>query len=152
MIEYVHGDLLKADAQALVNPVNCVGVMGKGLALQFKQAYPGNDISYRAACERGELRPGTLHVYQLKAPMLDPRYIVNFPTKHHWRDRSRLDDVERGLDALVEWLQESGVHSIAVPMLGCGLGGLAWADVRPRIEHAFEAIPNVRVLVYGPER
>lgn len=152
MITYVSGDLLKADAQALVNPVNCVGVMGKGLALQFKQAYPGNDISYRAACERGELRPGTLHVYQVRPLGQAPRWIVNVPTKRHWRDASRIEDVESGLGALVAWVQQADVRSIAVPALGCGLGGLAWSDVRPLIDRAFDATPDVRVLVYGPER
>ncbi len=149
MVIYTAGDVLDADAEALVNTVNCVGVMGKGLALQFREAYPGNYAAYRDACRRGEVVPGRLFVWAtVKAG--NPRCIVNFPTKRHWRGRSRMEDIEAGLHALVEFVREQGVRSIALPPLGCGLGGLDWAQVRPRIEAAFVELPEARVLVYAP--
>src|SRR5207237_3794364 len=104
MIERVQGDLLQADVDALVNAVNCVGVMGRGIALQFKTAYPDNYEFYRAACERKQLRPGAMLVYERK-PLGNPRYIINFPTKRHWKEKSRLDDIKAGLSALVKEVQ-----------------------------------------------
>lgn len=149
MIERTTGNLLEAQAQALVNTVNCVGVMGKGIALQFKQAFPDNYAFYRAACERGEVRPGQMLVYD-SGQMLQPRYIVNFPTKRHWKDRSRIEDIEAGLEALVREVQSRGIRSIAIPPLGAGSGGLDWADVRPRIERAFAPLEDVQVILYEP--
>jgi O-acetyl-ADP-ribose deacetylase (regulator of RNase III) len=149
MITFVTGDLLRADADALVNPVNCVGVMGKGLAAQFKRAFPAAFDSYRAACRRGDVVPGRMHIFETGATTA-PRYLVHFPTKRHWRDKSRLGDIEAGLTALVDDVKRLGIRSIAVPPLGCGLGGLDWNDVRPRIEHAFATAPDVRVLLYEP--
>lgn len=149
MIEETRGNLLSADAEALVNTVNCVGVMGKGVALQFKQAYPEMARAYAKACEREELQPGrTLvwHTGQLK----NPRCIINFPTKKHWIGKSRYEYIESGLEALVEQVRSLGIRSIAVPPLGCGNGGLDWAKVRPMIERAFSSVPDVRVLLYAP--
>lgn len=148
MIERTQGDLLQADAEAIVNAVNCVGVMGKGIALQFRYAYPDNYKVYRAACQRGEVRPSTMLVYEMLD--LHPRYLINFPTKRHWRDKSRMEDIEAGLVALVEVVRDRAIASIAMPALGCGLGGLEWATVRPKIESAFADLPHVRVLLYEP--
>jgi len=149
MIEDARGNLLQADAEALVNTVNCVGYMGKGLALQFRQAYPANYETYAAACRTGEVRPGRMLVYETAA-LVGPRYIINFPTKRHWRGKSRYEDIEAGLCALVQEVRERGIRSVAVPPLGCGLGGLEWERVRLMIQGAFAAHPEVRVLLYAP--
>jgi O-acetyl-ADP-ribose deacetylase (regulator of RNase III) len=149
MIEAGSGDLLDADVEALVNTVNTVGVMGKGLALQFKRRFPANFNAYAAACKRGEVEIGRMHVVETKEPT-GPRYIINFPTKKHWRDKSRLEYVHAGLNALGEEIRARGIRSIAVPPLGCGLGGLAWSDVEPMIERAVAALSDVRVVVFAP--
>ena len=144
------GNLLDADAQALVNPVNCVGVMGKGLALQFKQAFPANYAAYRAACGRGEVQPGRMFVTETGA-QTGPQFLINFPTKRDWRSASRLDDIETGLTALVAEVEARDIRSLALPALGCGLGGLDWEAVGPQIVNAFVALPDVRVLLYVPQ-
>jgi O-acetyl-ADP-ribose deacetylase (regulator of RNase III) len=149
MIEAGSGDLLDADVEALVNTVNTVGVMGKGLALQFKRRFPANFAAYAAACKRGDVEIGRMLVVETKEPA-GPRYIINFPTKKHWRDPSQLEYVGAGLSALVDEIRAFGVHSIAVPSLGCGLGGLAWSDVEPLIERAVATLPEVRVVVFSP--
>ena len=149
MIRYTTGNILDAEAEALVNTVNCVGVMGRGIALQFKHAFPENNKSYEAACARKEVVPGRMFVFDTGELTL-PRYIINFPTKRHWRGKSRMEDILSGLDALTEEVRRRGIRSIAVPPLGSGLGGLDWADVRPHIERAMEALPDVAVLVYEP--
>lgn len=148
MIMIVRGDIINAGVEVLVNPVNCVGVMGKGLALQFKRAFPGNFRSYEAACRRGVVRPGSMFVYPVGEG--NPRYVINFPTKRHWRDGSVIGDIESGLLSLVGEVRGLGVVSVAVPPLGCGLGGLDWCDVRPLIEGAFSALPDARVLLFEP--
>lgn len=150
MIDYVQGDLLAANAEALVNAVNIVGVMGKGIALQFKRSYPGVFKSYERACKAGELRLGRVFVCELPRHAVRPRWIVNFPTKGHWRDRSQLADIESGLADLVATVHRLELRSIAIPPLGCGNGGLNWQDVRPLIERAFEGLPEVRVLLFAP--
>jgi len=149
MIQLQRGNLLQVDAEALVNTVNCVGVMGKGIALQFKQAYPENFREYERACRAGEVQVGRMFVYST-GEFLNPKYIINFPTKRHWKGKSRLSDVEAGLRALVEDVSRLGIRSIAVPPLGCGNGGLAWNEVRPLIEAAFEALPDVEVYLFEP--
>lgn len=149
MIELTRGNILKVDAEALVNTVNCVGFMGRGLALQFKRSFPENFRVYEAACKRGEVRPGHMLVVET-GQLTNPRYIVNFPTKRHWRANSQLPDIEAGLEALVAEVKRRNLRSIAVPPLGCGLGGLDWRDVRPRIERALAAVPDVRVLLFEP--
>jgi O-acetyl-ADP-ribose deacetylase (regulator of RNase III) len=149
MIEPAHGNLLTADAQALVNAVNCVGSMGKGIALQFKQAFPANFKAYEAACAAGAVMPGRMLIHD-HGGLANPRWIVNFPTKRHWRDKSRLRDIASGLKALIADVRRLGIRSIAVPALGCGLGGLDWIVVRPMIEEAFSALPDVRVLLFEP--
>ncbi len=149
MIEIGRGNLLTADVEAIVNTVNTVGVMGKGIALQVKRAFPEVYTAYRAACDRGEVRLGQMFVHD-RGVLGAGRYIIDFPTKGHWRSRSRLADVESGLTDLVRVVEELGLASIAVPALGCGNGGLAWDDVRPRIERAFEALSEVRVVLFPP--
>ncbi len=149
MIERTTGNLLEAQVQALVNTVNCVGVMGKGIALQFKQAFRDNYAFYRAACERGQVRLGQVLVYD-SGQMIQPRYIINFPTKRHWKDKSRIEDIEAGLESLVHEVRSRGIQSIAIPPLGAGSGGLNWADVRPRIERAFAPLKDVQVKLYEP--
>ena len=153
MIEYQTGDILKADVQALVNTVNCVGVMGKGLALQFKLKYPENFRAYAKVCNKGELEPGQLFVFdrgQLFEADQQPRYIVNFPTKKHWRPPSKLDYIEHGMEALVNEVQQRGIKSVAIPPLGCGNGGLDWDDVETIIRRHMEALPDTRVVLYPP--
>lgn len=149
MITKAEGNLLDADVDALVNTVNTVGVMGKGLALQFKRAFPDMFAEYAAAAERGDLSLGQMHVWPVER--LDgPRYIINFPTKGHWRSGSKIADVERGLDDLVRVIGELGINSIAIPPLGCGNGGLDWGVVEPLIRSKLSAHPTVDVLLYPP--
>ncbi|MFN8816652.1 MAG: macro domain-containing protein [bacterium] len=143
------GDILKTDVEAVVNTVNCVGVMGRGIALQFKNRYPGNFRAYKAACDRGEVRPGRMFVYDVGAAKT-PRYIINFPTKRHWREGSRMEDIASGLAALREELVARSIRSVAVPPLGCGLGGLDWEQVRPMIVEALDGLRDVRVVLYEP--
>ncbi|HEX8670889.1 MAG TPA: macro domain-containing protein [Longimicrobium sp.] len=149
MIRTAQGNLLEAPVEALVNTVNCVGVMGKGIALQFKQAFPANYKAYESACNANMVVPGRMLVHD-HGMLIQPRYVINFPTKRHWRGDSRMEDIEAGLTALVEEVRARGIRSIAVPPLGCGLGGLDWAEVRPKIEAAFAALPDVDVLLYEP--
>lgn len=150
MIEPKSGDVLRADAEALVNSVNCVGVMGRGVALQFRKAFPENYEAYRKVCDRKGLRPGTVFVHDLNR-LTNPRFVINFPTKEHWKAKSRIEDIETGLGALVREVRARKIQSIAVPPLGCGLGGLRWAKVKPLIEEAFRDVPDVRVLLYQPK-
>lgn len=149
MIDITRGNLLMADAEALVNTVNCVGYMGKGMALQFKQAFPANFKAYEAACAAEQVVPGRMLIHD-NGGLVNPRWIINFPTKRHWRGKSRLEDIASGLKALVADVQRLGIRSIAVPPLGCGLGGLDWAVVRPMIETAFSVLPDVKVLLFEP--
>jgi len=150
MIELKTGDILREDAEALVNTVNCVGFMGRGIALQFKRAFPENFKAYAAACRRHEVQPGRMFVFDT-GKLTHPRYIINFPTKRHWRGKSRIEDIEAGLEALVAVIRERGIRSIAIPPLGAGLGGLEWAEVRPRIERALLPLADVRVVVFEPQ-
>jgi O-acetyl-ADP-ribose deacetylase (regulator of RNase III) len=149
MIEYKSGDILAEQAEALVNTVNCVGFMGRGIALQFKKAWPENFQAYTAACRRQEVQPGRMLVFETRQ-LTPPRYIINFPTKRHWQGRSRIEDIEAGLEALVGEVRRRGIRSIAVPPLGAGLGGLDWAEVRARIERALGDLPGVQVIVFEP--
>ncbi|MYW29722.1 type II toxin-antitoxin system antitoxin DNA ADP-ribosyl glycohydrolase DarG [Streptomyces sp. SID2119] len=149
MITRGTGNLLLADVDALVNTVNTVGVMGKGIALQFKRAFPDNFSDYKASCERGEVTVGRMHVHDLHQ-VSNPRFIVNFPTKRHWRSSSRLEDIASGLVALRDEIVKRGIESIAVPPLGCGNGGLSWSDVEPMIRQTLGTIPGVEVRVWEP--
>ena len=147
MIRCGEGDLLAAAVDALVNPVNCVGVMGKGLARQFRDAWPAMFRAYATACASGEVVPGRMHVWATGEAQ--PRFVVNFPTKRHFRSRSRLLDVDAGLEDLVRVVCEREVRSLAVPALGAGLGGLDWSEVRPRIVRALEPL-DADVWLFEP--
>lgn len=149
MIEFKTGNILKADAEALVNTVNCVGIMGRGIALQFKSNFPENFKAYKAACTREEVRPGRMFVFETRR-LTNPKFIINFPTKRHWLGKSRMEDIEAGLQALVEEIHARHIRSIAIPPLGSGLGGLNWADVRPLIDAAFRGIDDLHAIVFEP--
>lgn len=149
MIEYKTGDIFTEDVDAIVNSVNCVGVMGRGIALQFKNMYPDNFKAYAAACERGEVKPGRMFVFETNQ-LTRPSYIVNFPTKRHWRGKSRIADIESGLVALSHEIVELGIKSIAIPPLGSDLGGLKWSDVRLLIEEALRSHTDLQVIVFEP--
>ncbi len=149
MIKFTQGDILNADAEALVNTVNCVGVMGRGIALQFKEAFPDNFNAYVAACRRNELQPGKMFVFE-RHQLGNPKVIINFPTKRHWRGQSRLGDVEAGLHSLVQVIRERQITSVAIPPLGSGLGGLDWKQVRSRIEQNLADLENVSIVVFEP--
>ena len=149
MIEFKTGDILAEDVEALVNSVNCVGVMGRGIALQFKRAFPENFKAYEAACKRNEVKPGRMYVFPT-GELAGPRYIINFPTKRHWRGKSRMEDIEAGLTALAQEIHERGIRSIALPPLGSGLGGLEWQAVRQRIKARLRELTDVAIVVFEP--
>jgi O-acetyl-ADP-ribose deacetylase (regulator of RNase III) len=148
MIEFKQGNILDENAVALVNTVNCVGVMGKGIALQFKQVFPEVFKEYKKACTAKEVKPGEMFI--VSTGKLFPRYAINFPTKRHWKEPSRIEDIQSGLEALVTDIQRLGIESIAIPPLGCGNGGLDWNDVKPLILKAFENLPEVKVIIFEP--
>ena len=149
MIRYTTGNLLLADVEALVNTVNTVGVMGKGVALQFKETFPHNFHAYEKACTRGEVQIGRMFVTE--TGRLDgPRWIINFPTKKNWRHPSKLDYVRVGLADLVRVIRERHIKSVALPPLGCGYGGLNWPQVKQAIEATLAQLPDVDVMVYPP--
>lgn len=149
MITYVTGDLLKSNAECLVNTVNCEGYMGKGIAYQFKMAYPENNKEYVKACKSGRLYIGTLHYFSEKGKL-----IVNFPTKDKWRSKSKIEYIDIGLDNLVRLIQDSNIKSIAIPPLGSGNGGLEWSSVKDLIEQKLELIfiKDVNIIVYEPSK
>lgn len=149
IIEKTSGSLLESNVDALVNTVNCVGVMGKGLALQFKRTYPENFKAYAKACAHRELMLGKMHVFETQKTK--PRYIINFPTKDHWKGKSRLIDVENGLIALKSEITRLNIKSIAIPPLGCGNGGLNWSQVQQLIENALADLNDVEILLYSPQ-
>jgi O-acetyl-ADP-ribose deacetylase (regulator of RNase III) len=149
MVDFRTGDILRTDAEALVNTVNCVGIMGRGVALQFKKAFPENFKAYETACKRHEVQPGRMFVYET-GYVGNPKFIINFPTKRHWRGKSRIEDIESGLRALAEVVKERHIRTLAMPPLGSGLGGLYWPDVRQRIEEFTRTLPNVSFTVFEP--
>lgn len=149
MIRFKLGNILTEDVEALVNTVNCVGVMGRGIALQFKKAYPDNFRAYAKACKLQQVRLGHMFVYETDT-ITNPRHIVNFPTKKHWRDGSRLSYIETGLDDLVRVIKEHDIHSIAIPPLGSGLGGLDWIDVRSLIENRLRDLADLQIVIFEP--
>lgn len=149
MITFTKGNLLSACAEALVNTVNTVGIMGKGVALMFKETFPENFKIYEAACRRGEVRVGQMLVTERRL-LGGPKWIINFPTKEHWRNPSKLEWIEAGLDDLVRVIKEKKIQSIALPPLGSGNGGLNWDEVRPIVEERLGCLPDVQVIVYEP--
>ena len=150
MIEWKEGNILEADAEALVNTVNTVGVMGKGIALQFKRAFPAMFSEYQRLGKAGKLVVGQMHVFD-QGILAKPRYIINFPTKKDWRAPSQISYIQSGLESLIKELQEREIRSVAIPPLGCGSGGLRWIDVRPMIEQAMVRLPMVEAFVYAPQ-
>lgn len=142
-------NFFNADAEALVNTVNCVGVMGRGIALQFKKRFPENFDEYAIACKRKEVIPGKMFVHRTGS-MINPRFIINFPTKRHWRGTSRIEDIESGLSDLKQVIIKNAIKSIAIPPLGCGLGGLDWKIVRSKIENALQDLTEVKILLFEP--
>jgi O-acetyl-ADP-ribose deacetylase (regulator of RNase III) len=149
MIHESKGNLLRADAEALVNTVNCVGYMGKGIALQFKQAFPDNFREYEKACRLGNMKPGKVFVFET-GMMMNPKYIINFPTKRHWRGNSRIEDIKDGLTSLVDEINRLKIKSIAIPPLGCGNGGLDWKIVKPLVQNVLDDIADIDVFLFAP--
>ena len=149
MIRYTQGNLLDAPSDALVNTVNEDGVMGKGIALMFREAFPESARVYEQAAKRGEVRVGHVLVTQHKA-LFGPRWIIHFPTKRHWRYPSKLEWVRQGLQDLKRVVPEHGIRSIGLPPLGCGNGGLEWSQVRREIEAALGDLENIEITVYEP--
>jgi O-acetyl-ADP-ribose deacetylase (regulator of RNase III) len=146
MIKITNGNIIKDDSQAIVNPVNCVGVMGAGLALQFKKAFPDNYEKYRIACKSNEIRLGVPFI--TKRNDEQDRYIVNFPTKYHWQYQSNMESIVAGLEELVIQLNMLNIKSIAIPKIGCGLGGLNWEDVMKHIVNVFSTNERIDVKIY----
>jgi O-acetyl-ADP-ribose deacetylase (regulator of RNase III) len=149
MITYTTGNLLEAPADALVNTVNTVGVMGKGIALMFKERFPQNMDAYAKACKVGAVKTGKMFITEPQE-LVGPRWIVNFPTKQHWKANSKIEWIEEGLIELRHFLIKNKVRSIAIPPLGAGNGGLNWADVKPKIEAALGDLNDVNILIYEP--
>lgn len=149
MIENRTGNLLEAEAEALVNTVNCVGVMGKGIALQFAKKFPEMLASYKQACKDEEVKPGAIHVYE-REDMLLPRFVLNFPTKRHWKGKSRMEDIAIGLDTLAKVIQQRNIKSIALPPLGCGNGGLEWSEVSALIHEKLGSLDDVTIWIFPP--
>lgn len=144
-----NGDLLEQDVDAIVNTVNTVGIMGKGIALQFKRRWPDNFRAYERACKAGEVEVGKMFIFDCGGLVM-PKYIINFPTKKHWRGNSKIEFIEEGLADLVKQIQRLQIKSIAMPPLGCGNGGLEWADIKPLIVEAFSALPDVELRLFAP--
>ena len=149
MLQYKTGNILAEETDALVNTVDCVGMKGCGIALQFKKAFPDNFKAYAQACKRQEVQPGRPFVFDT-GRLTNPRYIINFPTKRHWRGKSRMEDIEAGLQALREVIRDKKIRSLAVPPLGAGLGGLNWNEVRLCIEEALADFGDVRIVIFQP--
>ena len=149
MMRFVQGNLLEAPVEALVNTVNTVGVMGKGIALMFKEAFPANFRAYEDACKRHEIKIGRMFVTETGA-LSGPKWIINFPTKKHWRQPSKLEWITEGLGDLKRVIEQKHIHSVALPPLGSGNGGLNWSDVREEVERVLGDLENVEVVVYEP--
>lgn len=149
MIHYKRGNLLEDNFEALVNAVNTVGVMGAGIALQFKQKFPEMFDQYEADCRENRVKLGKMHVFKLHSQTSSPKYIINFPTLEHWSDQATLETIEAGLRDLVRVIKEQNIHSIAIPPLGCGIGGLKWEDVKVLIEQTFRD-EDIQVHLYEP--
>jgi O-acetyl-ADP-ribose deacetylase (regulator of RNase III) len=152
MIRFTTGNLLDVRSEAVVNTVNTVGIMGKGIALMFREAFPANFRAYAAACKRGDVRVGEMFVTERPEMLGWPRWIINFHTKQHWRGKSHLEWVHSGLEDLRRTILEKNIRSVALPPLGCGNGGLEWRVVRPLIERMLADLPGVDVIVFEPTR
>jgi O-acetyl-ADP-ribose deacetylase (regulator of RNase III) len=149
MMKFTKGNLLDANVEAVVNTVNTVGVMGKGIALMFKERFPDNYKAYAAACKAGEVQIGKMFVTSVNE-LKGPRWVINFPTKKHWRQPTKLEWIREGLAALKDVIQEKQIRSIAIPPLGCGNGGLNWSEVRTVIKTALSDLEGVEIIIYEP--
>jgi O-acetyl-ADP-ribose deacetylase (regulator of RNase III) len=149
MIKYTQGNLLEANTEALVNTVNTVGVMGKGIALMFKERFPKNMEEYAKACKAEKIRTGKVFATRT-GELMGPKWVINFPTKQHWRSPSRLEWITAGLQDLKAFIVTNHIHSIAIPPLGSGNGGLDWPVVRAEIEKSLTGLADVDILVYEP--
>jgi len=150
MIEFKTGDIFSEEVEAIVNTVNCVGVMGRGIALQFKKRFPENFKAYADVCKHEEVQPGKMFVHAT-GTLTNPKYIINFPTKRHWRGKSRIEDIDSGLTDLVQVIIEKNITSIALPPLGCGLGGLDWSEVQSKINEKLINLNSVQITVFEPK-
>ena len=154
-IHYEHGDIFSSQAEAILNTLNCVGVMGKGIALEFKKRWKNNFKAYKKLCDAKMLRPGKMFIYDTSDLLTEgqsaQRYLINFPTKDHWRGKSKFSYIAEGLDDFIVQIQERGIRSVAMPPLGCGNGGLDWAEVRELIEQKLSSVDGVSFHVYGPK-
>jgi O-acetyl-ADP-ribose deacetylase (regulator of RNase III)/uncharacterized protein YwgA len=144
-IKILIGDILKSGSQTLINTVNCVGIMGKGIALEFKNRFPDMFKEYEQKCQRKEIKPGIPYLYSV----LFPPQIVNFPTKDHWKSVSRIEDIEKGLKILLNNYRKWGVTSLAIPPLGCGNGQLEWRAVGPLI-YKYATRMDIPIELYAP--
>ena len=151
MISFTQGNLLEAKVDAVVNTVNTVGIMGKGIALMFKERFPANFDAYARACKNNQVRIGEMFVTESE-DLFGPRWIINFPTKTDWRIKTQLGWIREGMRNLVRTIQENDIRSIAVPPLGCGNGGLDWVDVKPVIVDALAEIENLDAIIYEPTK
>ena len=143
MITFVQGNIFESSAQVITNTVNCAGVMGAGLALQFKNKFPSMYSDYKSRCDKNIVIAGIPYLWED-----DQTQILNFPTKRHWKDDSLLTDIDAGLKYLANNYQTMGIQSLAIPPLGCGLGGLNWNEVKPLIEKYFASVSDLEVYVY----
>lgn len=150
MIKYVTGNILHEQSDAIVNTVNTVGVMGKGLALQFKKAFPLNFEAYKSACDSQSFSVGDVLSVSLQS-LNPPYYIINFPTKAHWKGKSKLEFIDTGLDALVSEVQKLDLKSVSLPALGSGLGGLDWEQVKSLIENKLSEVKGVEWRIFPPQ-
>ena len=148
MIQYKQGDLLKEKVEAIVNAVNCVGVMGKGLALQFKKRFPENYDAYKSACDDKKVVIGKMFIYETNTST-NPKFIINFPTKRHWAELSKLEDIESGLSDLIEVIKVNNIHSMALPRLGCGLGGLKWEEVQKTMDKYLKELKQLNIIIFN---
>ncbi len=151
MFEIKHGNILLQDTEALVNTVNCDGYMGKGIALQFKKAFPNNYKYYHNACSRKEVHPGKVLVFETGLS-INPRFIINFPTKMHWKGKAKIEYIKTGMVSLRSQIIDHDIRSISIPPLGCGLGGLKWSDVYPIIKDGLSDLAGVSIFLYPPEK
>ncbi|GAB6161934.1 macro domain-containing protein [Desulfothermus naphthae] len=151
MIQFKKGNILNEKVEALVNTVNCVGVMGKGIALQFKKKFPQNYLAYKKACQEKQVKIGKMFVYKLQL-FSNPKYIINFPTKRHWKEKSKLEYIRAGLKDLVTIINKLKIKSIAIPPLGCGLGGLDWNLVKGLLEEELKPIKDkLEIIIFTPQ-
>jgi O-acetyl-ADP-ribose deacetylase (regulator of RNase III) len=153
-VQIKDGDMFAEPVEAIVNTVNCVGVMGKGVALEFKNRWPKNFRAYKELCDAKKLKPGQMFVFDTNELFASegPRYLINFPTKNHWREKSRIEYIADGLDALLQVIAKYRIKSIALPPLGCGNGGLDWKEVRPLIEAKLQSLRGVDVILFAPKQ